>query len=321
MFFSIIIPVYNRPEELRELLTSLEFQNNKNFEVIVVEDGSKIKSDQLVQSFAGKLAISYLYQDNAGPGVARNSGFKVAKGYFFIVLDSDCILPETYLEEVLKGIDENKLDAFGGPDAAHHSFTNVQKAINYSMTSILSTGGIRGKKIHVGNYQARSFNMGISREVYLATNGFSNLRVSEDIELSIRINQLGFKLGLLSDAFVYHKRRSTWKDFFRQTYSFGKGRMHIVHLYPSQFKWVHTFPSLFSLFVFSMPFVALIYFKLFLSQVITLCLYLMLVLVHAYQESKSLQVSSLSIVAVLLQLFGYGLGFMSGLFRNKRHGS
>lgn len=218
MLYSLIIPLYNRPDEIRELLESLLLQTYKNFEVIVVEDGSKpeLSAEQIVMSYANRLDVKYFYKINAGQGFARNHGFERAKGDYFIIFDSDIIVPPHYMEAVNKEVTERGLDAFGGPDAAHESFTDVQKAISYSMTSYFTTGGIRGKKKNLGPYHPRSFNMGLSRKVYETVGGFIIPFMGEDIEYSIRILKAGFKSGLIEEAYVYHKRRTDFKQFFKQ---------------------------------------------------------------------------------------------------------
>ena len=135
--FSIIIPVYNRPQEIDELLESLTKQDfSDDFEVLIIEDGSTDKSDVIVEKYTNQLNLKYYFKDNSGAGASRNFGMEKASGYYFIILDSDVIVPEQYLLEVKKALETNYTDAFGGPDAAHSSFTPLQKAINYSMTSV-----------------------------------------------------------------------------------------------------------------------------------------------------------------------------------------
>ena len=320
MFFSIIIPLFNRPEELKELLNSLLEQRYKDFEVIVIEDGSSIPAKHIVEKFEKKLDIKYFAKENQGQGFARNLGFQKARGDFFIVFDSDIIVPGNYLQLVLEGIKEDKLDAFGGPDAAHDSFTPIQKAISYSMTSPFTTGGIRGNKKHVGQFHPRSFNMGISRRVWEETSGFKLSRRSEDIEFSIRMIQLGFKVGLIAKAFVYHKRRTSFKQFYKQTYNFGKGRIDIYCLYPNELKLVHALPSLFVVgFMFLLMFNVInfltMYEMVFIDQIAWLgnsfiLLYSVLLVLHALWSSKSIQVAVLSLIAAYTQLFAYGTGFI-----------
>jgi len=223
--FSFVIPVYNRPEETQELLESfLGLETDTNFEVVIVEDGSTIASKSIVDTFKNKLDISYYYKENSGPGDSRNYGMQKAKGNYFIILDSDCILPKQYLSEVEKGLKANYVDCFGGPDAAHQSFSNLQKAINFSMTSFITTGGIRGNKNSVDTFQPRSFNMGLSKKAFLESKGFGRIHPGEDPDLSIRLWNLGYKTTLISKAFVYHKRRISWSNFYKQVNKFGMVR-------------------------------------------------------------------------------------------------
>lgn len=320
MKFSIVVPVYNRPDELKELLESLTKQSYTDFEVIIVEDGSSLKSDEVVASYQNQLEIRYFFKENTGPGGSRNYGFARAKGDYFIIFDSDCFIPENYLEIVKNQIKLRKLDAYGGPDTWHPTFTNVQIAISYAMTSFFSTGGIRGKKKQMGGYQARSFNMGFSREVYEATGGFSNLRISEDIDLSKRIADKGFRLELISEAFVYHKRRTNFKQFFRQTHSFGKGRMNIGKLQSGQIKLVHLLPSGFVLFCFALLITPWISLELFFFQLLLFGLYFVMILTDSINQTKRPIVGFLSVVAVTTQLLGYGTGFLKGLFAKKNTG-
>jgi len=317
--YSLIIPVYDRPEELRELLESLVAQDisseiEMSFEVLVIEDGSRESAEDVCQSFSHKLPLHYFYKENTGPGPSRNYGIEKAEGDYFIFFDSDCIIPPAYLKTMHHQVQQYRLDAFGGPDASHQSFTTLQKSINYAMTSFLSTGGIRGKKKHLGTYQARSFNMGFSRQVYEATQGFGTMRVSEDIDLSIRIRETGFKLQLVPEAFVYHKRRSSFTDFFRQAHSFGKGRASIVKRHPSQFKWVHLFPSLWLLFLVSMFPMFWIWEGLAQLQLFTILLYATLIFSDSIASNRNFLVGLLSIPAVFIQLGGYGSGFLKGIF-------
>ncbi|MGX1752318.1 glycosyltransferase [Sphingobacterium mizutaii] len=321
MFFSIIVPLYNRPVEIKEMLSSLLDQTYKEFEVIIVEDGSKNKAEHIVDKFKDRLDIQYFFKENEGQGFARNYGFERAKGDFFIVFDSDIIVPEDYLLKVIEGIEKDKLDAFGGPDAAHSSFTAIQKAISYSMTSPFTTGGIRGNKKHVGQFHPRSFNLGISRAVWEKTGGFKLSRRSEDIEFSIRMINSGFKVGLIPDAFVYHKRRTSFAQFYKQTYNFGKGRIDIYCLYPKELKPVHALPAVFVLglaFLLMIDVINLltmdeIYFLHILGLIGNsfLAIYTILLFLHALVSTKSLKVAFLSVIAAYTQLIAYGSGFLS----------
>ncbi|NQV76029.1 MAG: glycosyltransferase [Bacteroidetes bacterium] len=315
MFFSIIIPLYNRPLEIDELLYTLTQQTYLQFEVLVIEDGSKISAKEIVDSYADNLAVSYYYKENAGQGFARNFGFEHAKGDYFVVFDSDCLIPIDYLEIVKNYLLEHQLDAYGGPDGAHSSFTAVQKAISYSMTSPFTTGGIRGNKKHIGQFHPRSFNMGISREVWERTGGFILTRLGEDIEFSIRIHSMGFKIGLIPDALVYHKRRTDLIQFYKQLHFFGRARINIYKHFPSELKVVHFFPTLFTFFLC----LSLIL-NVFIHPLADLCntllaMYILLIFFHSWIINKSAKVAFLSIAASFVQLSAYGLGFMQDLWK------
>lgn len=320
MFFSIIIPLYNRPQEIDELLQALTQQEYTSFEVIIVEDGSSQPAEAIVERYRSLLTVHYFKKENEGQGFARNYGFSKAKGDYFIVFDSDILVPKDYLTKVLTGLERDKWDAFGGPDAAHSSFTPIQKAISYAMTSPFTTGGIRGNKKHVGTFHPRSFNMGLSREVYNRTGGFKLSRRSEDIEFSIRMLAAGFKVGLISEAFVYHKRRANYTAFFKQTHQFGKGRIDIFCLYPKELKPVHTLPTWFFIGFSALVFLNMV--QLILYKVVPvmafitnlgngiLGVYTVLLAVHAWRTTKSLGVALRSVLAAYTQLLAYGSGFL-----------
>jgi glycosyltransferase involved in cell wall biosynthesis len=315
MFFSIIIPLYNRPQEIDELLHTLTKQNYLQFEVLIIEDGSKIDAKAIVDSYTDRLDISYYFKENAGQGFARNFGFERAKGDYFIVFDSDCLIPPNYLETVKNYLLDEQLDAYGGPDGSHPSFTPVQKAISYSMTSPFTTGGIRGNKKHIGTFHPRSFNMGISREVWEKTGGFILTRLGEDIEFSIRIHSLGYKIGLIPDAVVYHKRRTDFFQFYKQLHFFGRARINIYKHFPSELKLVHFFPAFFTLFL-----LLSLFFNLFGSALAELCntllaIYVLLIFFHSWNVNKSSKVAFLSIAASMVQLTAYGLGFMQDFWK------
>ena len=315
MFFSIIIPLYNRPQEIDELLHTLTKQSYLQFEVLIIEDGSKIDAKSIVDSYSDRLDISYYYKENAGQGFARNYGFERAKGDYFIVFDSDCLIPSNYLETVKNYLLEHQMDAYGWPDRAHPSFTPVQKAISYSMTSPFTTGGIRGNKKHIGTFHPRSFNMGISREVWEKTGGFILTRLGEDIEFSIRIHSLGFKIGLIPDAVVYHKRRTDLFQFYKQLHFFGRARINIYKHFPSELKLVHFFPAFFTIFL-----LLSLFFNLFGSTLAELCntllaVYILLIFFHSWKVNKSSKVAFLSIAAAFVQLTAYGLGFMQDFWK------
>lgn len=315
MFFSLIIPLYNRPQEIDELLHTLTQQRYKDFEILVVEDGSQLDAREIVESYTDQLNVRYFFKENEGQGFTRNFAFKQAKGDYFIMLDSDVLVPVDYLEKVKRYLEIHQLDAFGGPDAAHDSFTPVQKAISYAMTSVFTTGGIRGSKKHIGQFHPRSFNMGISREVWEKTGGFLLTRLGEDIEFSIRIHSMGFKIGLIPDALVYHKRRTNFRQFFKQLHFFGRARINIYKHFPTELKPVHFFPAM---FVFFLLFTGV--FNLFNMPQATLCnfllaLYVLLIFFHSWAKNSSPKVAFLSIIAVFVQLTAYGLGFMQDFWK------
>jgi len=309
--FSVIIPIFNRPDELRELLDSLTQQTYTHFEVLVIEDGSTVKADDVVAAFTDRLAVRYYTKENSGQGFTRNAGFEQATGDYFVIFDSDALIPSHYFDVVNRQLETAWLDAYGGPDAAHPGFTPVQKAISYSMTSPFTTGGIRGSKKNLGGtYHPRSFNMGLSRAVWEKTGGYRLSRLGEDIEFAIRIIKNGFKTGLIPDAFIYHKRRTSFRQFFRQTRFFGRARINIARYYPAELKAVHAFPALFTLFLASVPVWALVSPVLFWLSAGTLLLFSVLILLDATRKEQSLQVGLLSVVAAFVQLTGYGVGFL-----------
>ncbi len=305
---SFIIPIYNRPDEAKELLESFEtLSGAKDFEIVIIEDGSTITSKSVVDSFEDRLNISYFFKENSGPGDSRNFGMRAAKGNYFIILDSDCVLPEQYLNKVLESLNSEYIDCFGGPDAAHHSFSNIQKAINFAMTSFITTGGIRGNKSSVNKFEPRSFNMGISKETFEATQGFGRIHPGEDPDLSIRLNKLGFKTRLIPEAYVYHKRRISWSKFYKQVYKFGSVRPILNRWHPETRKLTYWFPSLFNLGLISAVILALIGFNLPLK---IYGIYFMSCFLLALIKTTNLKVALFSLLAVAIQFFGYGYGFL-----------
>lgn len=310
MFFSVIIPVYNRPQEVDELLESLTQQTYQNFEMLIIEDGSDQRCKDIVDQYQERLDIRYYYKENSGQGFSRNFGFERAEGDYLIVFDSDCIIPSHYFETVNRYLQKHPVDAYGGPDRAHADFTPVQKAINYAMTSPLTTGGIRGNKRHAGTFHPRSFNMGISRKVYEKTGGYRITRMGEDIEFSIRIIEAGFTTALIEEAFVYHKRRTNLAQFFKQLHFFGRARINISRFYPSELKFIHTLPALLVaglIFILTLP---LWNFGLFTLLLIPLLIFFALLLGHSAYKNKSLYIGVLSVAATFIQLTAYGIGFL-----------
>lgn len=313
MFFSIVIPVYNRPEETDELLQSLSaLEYNEAFEVVIVEDGSVNKSDTVVEKYSSQLNIAYHYKENTGPGDSRNYGMRKAKGDYFILFDSDCIIPKNYLSEVVKAFQMNYVDCYGGPDKALDSFSDIQKAINFSMTSFLTTGGIRGGSERINKFQPRSFNMGISRKAFEASGGFGNIHPGEDPDLSIRLWNLGFQTKLFPQAYVYHKRRIDWEKFTHQVSKFGKARPILNHWYPEHSKLSYFFPT-----VFILGFYASLFLLVFAQDLLLklFCVYFFVLFLAASVQNRSLKIGFLAVIATWKQFNGYGIGFLQSFIR------
>ncbi len=308
MFFSIIIPVYNRPDEIKELLESLAISEyNSPFEIIIVEDGSSITCKQEIEVFSDQLNIRYYYKENTGPGDSRNFGMRLARGDYFIIFDSDCIIPKEYLTEVENELTANYVDCFGGSDAALESFSDIQKAINFAMTSFITSGGIRGGSEKITKFQPRSFNMGISKIAFESSNGFGNIHPGEDPDLSIRLWKLGYETRLFPKAFVYHKRRIDWNKFSIQVNKFGKARPILNSWYPEYSRLTYFFPTIFVIGVyFSIVFLAFGY----TLPIVSYIFYFLLILVTATVQNKNFKIGFLSLIAVFKQFFGYGNGFL-----------
>lgn len=298
--------------EIHELLDSFcQLSFEKPFEILIIEDGSTEKSDGIVAQFKDKLNVNYFYKPNSGPGDSRNFGMKKATGNYFVILDSDCILPPQYLDEVEKALTDNYLDCFGGPDAAHKNFTPLQKAINYTMTSFLTTGGIRGKKSAVQDFEPRSFNLGISKEAFEQSGGFGKIHPGEDPDLSQRLKKLGYNTGLIENAFVYHKRRISWSKFYTQVKKFGMVRPILTKWHPKSAKITFWLPTAFVFFVLlatALLFIGIWYFFNFLL------VYLLLIFVDSALKNKSLYIGLLSVYATFIQFFGYGIAFLKSTF-------
>jgi len=327
MYYSIIVPVYNRPDEVDELLESLTHQTFKQFEVIIVEDGSKNDCRSVVEKYSTMLDIHYYYKDNSGPGQSRNYGAERSKGDYLIVLDSDVVLPEGYLQAVEDELTANPCDAFGGPDSAHPSFTDVQKAISYSMTSFFTTGGIRGGKKKLDKFYPRSFNMGIRRDIYKKLNGFSKMRFGEDIDFSIRIFKAGCSCRLFPEAWVWHKRRTDMRKFFRQVYNSGIARINLHKRHPGSMKLVHLLPMVFTVGVICMILVSAVgrvlmeyddvdrWYWLCAAPWLPIIAYCLLIFVDSSLQNKSIKIGLLSIAAAFTQLMGYGFGFIEAWWK------
>lgn len=316
--YSVIVPVYNRPEEVSDLLQSLTLQQYKNFEVIIVEDGSTNPCRDIVDSFRDKLQLEYIVKQNSGPGPSRNVGYALAKGDYFVVFDSDCIIPTEYFTIVDEALSRNSFDAWGGPDRAHKNFTILQQAMAYTMSSVLTTGGIRGSKKSVGTFQPRSYNMGLSRKVFEQTEGFKLNRLAEDIELSIRMRKLGFNVVLLTEAYVFHKRRTNLQQFFNQVSSFGKGRILVGREHPGEVKITHWFPAVFLIGLLTPILFLPFYLPLSIAVLAGYALYFLGIFVDAYRVSKNVSVALLSVPSAFVQLTGYGSGFLKQLFANSK---
>ncbi len=306
--YSVIIPVYNRPHEVAELLESLTHQTYKDFDVILVEDGSSITSERVFEKYSSQLSLKYFFKPNSGPGPSRNFGFEKATGNNFVLFDSDCTIPYRYFESVEQSMIQNPLDAWGGPDRGHKDFKAIQRAMAYTMGSVLTTGGIRGGLAR--GFQPRSFNMGIRREVYQRIGGFHFDRFAEDIEFSVRMKKAGFRIGLIPEAYVYHRRRTDFSQFFRQVSNFGAGRVMVGKAHPGQVKITHWFPALFLIGLLLLPVVAFISLPLGLAGLMAYMAYLVVVSIDAWFKTESIAVALLSIPATLIQLTGYGSGFL-----------
>jgi len=295
------------------LLESLTKQTcNTRFEVIVVEDGSKVTAKNVVDHFSTELTINYFFKDNSGPGLSRNFAMKKASGDYFIILDSDCILPATYLKEVVIALKNNFTDAFGGADASHESFTVIQKAINYSMTSVLTTGGIRGSENVKNKFQLRSFNMGISKAAFEKIKGFGKQRLGEDIDLTFRLWKHGFESQFIEKAFVYHKRRTNWQAFYKQTFSFGAARPILSKQHLNTSKITYWFPSAFVVgFILALLLLSINRYELLFLYALYLCC----IFIHSLLLNKNVVVAITSVFATLVQFFGYGFGYLRSTFR------
>ena len=328
MKYSIIVPVFNRPDEVDELLESLLHQKETDFEVVIVEDGSKVPCKDVCNKYIDKLDLHYYYKENSGPGQSRNYGAERAKGEYLLILDSDVVLPTGYLQAIDEELLKEPADAFGGPDKAHDSFTDTQKAISYSMTSFFTTGGIRGGKKKLDKFYPRSFNMGIRRDVYRELGGFSKMRFGEDIDFSIRIFKAGKRCRLFPEAWVWHKRRTDFRKFWRQVYNSGIARINLYKKYPESLKIVHLLPMVFTLGVIFLTLMNLcglltmvctsaktLGWSLFVLGILPLLLYSTIICIDSTKQNHSLKIGFLSIRAAFYQLMGYGCGFLNAWWR------
>jgi glycosyltransferase involved in cell wall biosynthesis len=311
--FSVIVPVFNRPQEIKELLNSLTIQSTKNFEVIIVEDGSTLKCEDTCAQFTSEFPINYFFKKNTGPGLSRNFGAEKAKFNWLIFFDSDCLIPEHYFNSLTVFLENNEVDLFGGPDKVHQSFTSIQKSIGFAMSSFLTTGGIRGGNKSMEKFHPRSFNMGFTKQVYIATGGFSEMRFGEDIDFSIRVKKFGFKTALIPETWVYHKRRTDFRKFFKQVYNSGAARINLHMKHPGTLKIVHLLPAGFSIYlgisiITSFVFFSLIPFLPFLA-------FSLAVFTESLYQFRNLEVAFLSIIASIVQLTGYGIGFITACWK------
>ncbi|NQY67978.1 MAG: glycosyltransferase [Flavobacteriales bacterium] len=316
MFYSIVIPVFNRPDHIQEVLECLSNQTFSNFEVIIVESGSSIKSDQVVDSFKKKLDIQYHLRGNDGQGYSRNYGMSKAKGEYFVIFDSDLIIPTTYMEVVNNSLANNFLDSYGGPDKAHHSFTITQKAIDFVLTSFITTGGSRGSSNAIARFRPRSFNMGFSRVVYEATDGYLLPFLAEDLEFSIRVEKLGFESGLINDAYVYHKRKETLKGFYQQMHFFGRARINVNRFHPGNIKLMHLVPLLFLGYLYVLLITTLFYREELRFVLVPLILHSALLLGTALVILKNPVTAIIAVVASYIQLTAYALGLIKEVVNN-----
>ena len=327
MKYSVVVPVYNRPDEVDELLQSLCEQTVKDFEVIIVEDGSTSTCKDVCSKYAGILSLHYYAKENSGPGQSRNYGAERANGEYVIILDSDVVLPTSYLQAVEDELAQQPCEAFGGPDAAHPDFTPVQKAISYSMTSFFTTGGIRGGKAKLDKFYPRSYNMGIRRDVYQQLGGFTKMRFGEDIDFSYRIVEAGYKPRFFPEAWVWHKRRTDFRKFFRQVYNSGIARINLEKRHPGTMKLVHLLPTVFTVGVIALVLISAIgralmhyvdhnqFYWMCFAPWIPLLFYSFLICIDSSIKNKSLKVGILSIPAAFVQLMGYGLGFIESWWK------
>lgn len=328
MKYSIIVPVYNRPNEVEELLGSLAEQTEKDFEVVIVEDGSSVDCKDVCQRYAGRLDLHYCMKQNSGPGQSRNYGVERAKGEYVLILDSDVVLPPGYIESVSDELEREPADAFGGPDRAHSSFTDTQKAISYSMTSFFTTGGIRGsRKKKLDKFYPRSFNMGVRRDVYLRLGGFSKMRFGEDIDFSIRIFKAGCKCRLFPDSWVWHKRRTDFRKFFRQVYNSGIARINLYKKYPESLKLVHLLPMVFTVGVVLLVLLSAVgrvlmhyddihrWYWMCAGPWLPIIAYCLLIFADSARQNRSAGIGALSVAAAFVQLMGYGCGFLAAWWK------
>lgn len=313
MYFSIVVPTFSRPDEVTELLDSLVAQQHSNVEVIIVDGSLDQAVEKVVEKFQDRLKLQYFYKRKLGISESRNWGVENAKGNYIVFFDSDCVIPPAYFKTLEELLIAEPLDAFGGPDKAGADFSNLQKAFSYAMTSFFTTGGIRGRKKHIGRYHPRTFNMGVRRDAFLALGGFSGLKVSEDIDLSMRLYQNGYRVGLLEQVYVFHKRRSTFYRFFRQVFSFGSGRIDLQFRHRNALKIIHVLPSLFVIYNVTGLLAGLFSTALFMIWLTSVLFYALTILLDAALQNHSIRIGLISVYASFIMLTGYGLGMLKAV--------
>ncbi|MBN2482448.1 MAG: glycosyltransferase [Bacteroidales bacterium] len=321
MYYSVVVPTFSRPDEVKELLDSLVGQDYKEFEVIIADGSPDDTVKNVTVNYNRHLKLQHIHEKGMGISESRNLGVQHAKGDYVVFFDSDCVIPHGYFTTVNKHLSADPVDAYGGPDKADETFSHKQKAISYAMTSFYSTGGIRGRKNHLGRYHPRSFNMGIKRDVFNKVGGSSNLKVSEDIDLSMRLHQEGYSIALIEEAFVFHKRRSTFYKFFRQVFSFGCGRVDLRFRHRNALKFVHLLPALFVVYLlagFILSFFSRTVLLIWLGSLLAYCI---LLFTDSYMQNRKIAVAFLSVYAVLIMLKGYGMGMIRTLFARYVAGS
>ena len=307
--YSVIIPVYNRPQEVRELLESLSVQQHKEFEAIIVEDGSTIRCEDICKEFSDRIPVSYHYKENGGPASARNFGAQWARGEWLLFFDSDCIIPDNYFQSVGEELAGKECQLFGGADRSHPSFTTLQKAIDYSMTSIITTGGIRGNRKSADKFYPRTFNMGIKKTVFDQIGGFSNMRFGEDVDFSYKVKEGGYDSRFFPNAWVYHKRRNTFRTFFKQVFNSGIARIHLSKRHPGTLKLVHLLPSAFVLGCIFLIIISAIWSWWCITPLVLLC---GIIFADAIAGKREIKTAFAAIAASFTQLWGYGSGLLIG---------
>lgn len=315
--FSVIIPTFNRRDEVHDLLISLQKQtfDHQRFEVIIVDDGSTDGTNHLVESMRSSVdfRLRFFQQDHAGPGLARNLGMTQAAGEYFLFIDSDCLADERWLEGLANAIEQEQPLAFGGPDGVLPEFSPLQKAIDYAMTSFLTTGGMRGHtRKRLAKFYPRSYNMGIHRSIFAKLGGMNNLRHGQDLEFSRRIVASGAKVIYIPAAIVYHKRRTSLQKFFRQIFNWGVARINLTKIDQAILEPLHFMPAVgadtFIVLTILAPFCRICRYLWLLSSGAGL-LILGVIVIDAYRRYRQVKPALLAPLVALTQVFAYGFGF------------